>query len=98
MPKVNVRTRPETGALYFDFFYRGIRCREQTALADTPENRKRVEALAKRIQKDMANGTFDYATYFPNSPRVDQFAAKDSDDLAPGTFNSILKQAKLKGH
>jgi predicted RNA binding protein YcfA (HicA-like mRNA interferase family) len=25
-------------------------------------------------------------------------AGKDSDDLAPGTFNSILKQAKLKGH
>ena len=25
-------------------------------------------------------------------------AGKDSEDLAPGTFNSILKQAKLKGH
>ena len=25
-------------------------------------------------------------------------AGKESDDLAPGTFNSILKQAKLKGH
>ena len=25
-------------------------------------------------------------------------AGKDSDDLAPGTLNSILKQAKLKGH
>ena len=24
MPKVNVRTRPETGALYFDFFHRGF--------------------------------------------------------------------------
>ena len=25
-------------------------------------------------------------------------AGKDSNDLAPGTFNSILKQAGLKGH
>jgi predicted RNA binding protein YcfA (HicA-like mRNA interferase family) len=25
-------------------------------------------------------------------------AGKDIDNLAPGTFNSILKQAKLKGH
>ena len=25
-------------------------------------------------------------------------AGKESDDLAPGTYNSILKQAKLKGH
>jgi predicted RNA binding protein YcfA (HicA-like mRNA interferase family) len=24
-------------------------------------------------------------------------AGRDSDDLAPGTFNSILKQAKKKG-
>ena len=32
----NVRVRPETGCLYFDFQYRGIRCRELTALTDTP--------------------------------------------------------------
>jgi len=25
-------------------------------------------------------------------------AGKESDDLAPGTYNSILKQARLKGH
>jgi predicted RNA binding protein YcfA (HicA-like mRNA interferase family) len=31
-----------------------------------------------------------------NSGRV-TVAGRDSDDLAPGTFNSILKQAKLKG-
>lgn len=50
MPDVNIRARPDTGQLFFDFRYRGIRCREQTALADTSENRKRVEALAKRIK------------------------------------------------
>ena len=27
-----VRARPETGKLYFDFFYQGTRCREQTDL------------------------------------------------------------------
>ncbi|MCZ8167195.1 DUF3596 domain-containing protein [Silanimonas sp.] len=94
MPKINVRARPETGALYFDFFHRGVRCREQTALADTPENRKRVEALAKRIQKDMANGTFDYATYFPNSPRVDQFAGNDGgDSTAAASHAAPLSQS-----
>lgn len=70
---VNVRARQDTGQLFLDFRYRGVRCREQTALADTPENRRRVEALAKRIQKEMQSGSFDYATHFPSSPRADQF-------------------------
>mgnify|MGYP002682644177 FL=1 len=34
----------------------------------------------------------------PVKPGRVTVAAKDGDDLAPGTFNSILKQAKLKGH
>lgn len=62
-----VRARPETGKLYFDFFYRGVRCREQTDLPDTPANRKRVEAVMRRIEIELQQGTFDYARYFPNS-------------------------------
>jgi predicted RNA binding protein YcfA (HicA-like mRNA interferase family) len=34
----------------------------------------------------------------PTKPGRVTVAGKDSDDLAPGTFNSIMKQAKLKGH
>lgn len=34
----------------------------------------------------------------PTKPGRVTVAGKDSDDLAPGTFNSILKQAGLKGH
>ncbi len=62
-----VRARPETGKLYFDFFHQGARCREQTDLPDTPANRKRVEAVMRRIETEMQQGTFDYARYFPNS-------------------------------
>lgn len=69
-----VRVRPETGTLYLDFFYRGVRCREQTALADTPENRKKVQSLLNRVQKDITQGAFDYAAVFPGSPRAVQFA------------------------
>lgn len=65
---VKVRTRPETGNLYFDFGYRGKRCREQTALPDTPANRRHVEALARSIERDIRNGRFEYARYFPDSP------------------------------
>jgi integrase len=37
--------------LFIDFYFRGVRCREQTALPDTAENRKKVQALLNRIQK-----------------------------------------------
>lgn len=96
MAKVQIRSRPETGALYLDFFFRGSRCREQTALKDTPENRKRVQALAKRIQKEIEHGSFDYATHFPNSPRVEQFAegsAGAGGGQAPATTAAPVAEA-----
>lgn len=73
-----VRARPETGTLYLDFFYRGVRCREQTSLPDTAENRKKVQALLSRVQKEMAQGSFDYAAVFPASPKAAQFASAPS--------------------
>lgn len=65
-----IRVRPETGLLYLDFFYRGTRCREQTALPNSAENRKKVQTLLNRIQKEIAQGSFDYAATFPGSPRA----------------------------
>jgi|SRR5690348_574142 integrase len=67
---VKVRARPETGKLYLDFGYRGTRCREYTALSDTPANRRQVDGLARRIERDIRSGRFEYAHYFPDSPRA----------------------------
>jgi integrase len=61
-----------------DFFYRGVRCREQTALSDSTENRKKVQALLNRIEREIRQGTFNYATTFPGSARAAQFAAADA--------------------
>lgn len=60
--------------LYLDFFYRGVRCREQTALHDTTANRRRVQALMNRIEKEIRTGVFDYAATFPNSTRAAEFS------------------------
>lgn len=79
-----IRVRPETGTLYLDFFYRGTRCREQTALADTAENRKKVQLLLNRIEKDIRRGGFDYAAVFPNSPRVARFTADSRAQMTSG--------------
>lgn len=82
-----LRVRPETGTLYVDFQFRGVRCREQTALADTPANRRVVETLAKRIDREIAKGCFDYGRTFPDSPRAAQFRTTDR----PGDAVSVAR-------
>ena len=69
----SVNARPETGKLFIDFRYKGKRCREQTSLEDTRENRKRVQKLLDRIEAEITLGTFDYVKHFPGSPKAQQF-------------------------
>lgn len=73
-----VRARKETGKLYMDFFYLGVRCREQTALTDTSQNRARVEKLLQRIEAKILLGEFEYSEFFPESPNARKFAAQEA--------------------
>lgn len=68
-----IYARKENNRLVIDFSYRGKRCREQTALDNTRENRKRVQKLLDRIQAEITLGTFDYARHFPNSSKAQEF-------------------------
>jgi len=68
-----IRTRLGSNTLFIDFYYMKKRCREQTSLPDTPANRKKLEVLASRINAEILLDQFDYARYFPNSPRVEEF-------------------------
>lgn len=69
--------RERKGLLFFDFRYKGVRCREQTALSDTAGNRKKLNPILERIEASIKLGTFRYEDFFPGSSRVAQFA----DDL-----------------
>lgn len=69
----SIRVREATQKLFFDFHFRGKRCREQTALENTPANRKKLQAILKRIEAEITLGTFEYHKYFPNSPRAQEF-------------------------
>lgn len=60
----SVRSRLETGQLFLDFKYLGRRMREQTALSDTPANRKRLQKVLDRIETEIALGAFDYQKTF----------------------------------
>ena len=74
---VNVRTRPETGKLYFDFRYLDTRCREYTTLDDTKVNRRRMEQVAEKISAEITLGSFQYRQYFPNSKRAEAFESAE---------------------
>ena len=74
--------RSRSGKLFFDFRYRGVRCREQTKLSDNPVNRKRATTILERIEAEILVGTFDYATYFPNSNSTERFRRIDAVQLA----------------
>ena len=69
----SVRCRKDTGHLFFDFRFGGVRCREQTMLPDTAANRKKMKIVLERIEADIAMGVFDYRRFFPESVFATQF-------------------------
>jgi integrase len=79
MANVNQRN----GLLFFDFRYRGIRCREYTKLDDTPANRKRMQKVLDRIEHAIADGSFDYGAFFPGSANAARFAASGAQGQLP---------------
>ena len=88
-----IRARADTGMLYMDFFYRGVRCREQTALPDNVVNRKTVQTFLNRIQREIAQGTFDYAATFPSSQRAARFAKQEEEQKASPRSASHVQAA-----
>lgn len=69
MASINART----GKLYFDFRYKGQRCREYTKLEDNQPNRRRMEKILQRIEAEITLGTFVYRDYFPDSSKANIF-------------------------
>lgn len=67
----SINERQDT--LFFDFRYRGQRCREYTKLSDTAANRKRMQVALDKIEADISMGMFDYAKVFPGSKLAVKF-------------------------
>jgi integrase len=75
--------RADKGRLFIDFIYRGHRCRESLHLADNRENRIVACQLIRRIEAELALGTFDYAATFPHRRK----AEKSSESRKRGVQN-----------
>lgn len=70
-----VRVRKDTGKLFIDFQFGGRRCREQTALDDSPKNRKLLQSLLNKLDAQIELGQFVYSEFFPSSPNAKKFDA-----------------------
>ncbi|WP_419616932.1 Arm DNA-binding domain-containing protein [Thiolapillus sp.] len=69
----SVRVRKETGNLFMNFRYQGRRCREQSTLSDTKTNRKKLQRIVDKVEREIEAGTFEYSKYFPNSKNLKHF-------------------------
>lgn len=78
------------GALFFDFRFRGHRCREYTKLTDTAANRKKMQVVLDKIESDISMGTFDYAKVFPGSKLAAKFSAASVPLPAPASSAAVL--------
>lgn len=85
-----VRQRKETGKLYLDFFYQGLRLREQTALKDTPTNRKKVEQLLAKVEAKILLDDLDYAEFFPGSKNLQKLGLNNA------AKNQTLQPVQIK--
>lgn len=82
----SINVRKETGKLVLDFRYKGVRCREHTALEDSGLNRKKVAKILERIEVEIKLGTFDYAKFFPGS----KLASRFQEPIQPHTPAAIV--------
>lgn len=78
----SIRSRTDNSLLFFEFRLNGVRCREQTLLAETPVNRKKLEKVLAKIESEIADGTFVYANYFPNSKALKRLAKTSEVEAA----------------
>ena len=87
MSKIGIR--PETNTLYFDFRVLGIRCREQTPLRDTKENRKKMQFVLDRLDQAIIDKSFNYRDFFPESGRISAFEAAQQKAGEPRSASPI---------
>ena len=76
----SIQTRKRDNTLIIDFYNKGVRCREQTALTDTSANRKKVQKVLDRIEAEIAAGTFEYRRFFPGSKNAEKFDGSAKPD------------------
>ncbi len=87
----SIRTVNKSNKLFFDFRYKGYRCREYTNLDDTKTKRERLERVLRKIEKEIENGIFDYSDYFPNSKNLKRVTRSTGNSIEPSHQTAAAK-------
>jgi len=82
----SIRKRNDSGRIFIDFRYKGIRCREQTSLNDTTANRRKAQKLLDHIEFEISNGTFEHSRFLSGGKNT---AKVDVLNAVPQTVNSV---------
>ncbi len=77
------------GSIEIDFYYRGVRCRESLKLAPNTANRRYASRLKAEIEGRIARGDFNYAEFFPESPRARTLSRRAGDAI---TVREVLRR------
>ncbi|MCQ8876539.1 site-specific integrase [Pseudoalteromonas shioyasakiensis] len=85
--------RNRSGKLFFDFYYQGVRCREQTLLLDTKANRNKLEKVLENIEAQIMLDRFVYRDVFPKSTRCSVF--KKYDDQIQTLKETTINKSDL---
>jgi integrase len=72
-------TRIIKGRLYYDFYFKGVRCTEAAGLEATKENLKQAKKYMKLIKAEIDNQVFQYEKHFPHGAKIRQFAPEKED-------------------
>ncbi len=89
--RCTVPVRVKNGKLFFDFFWRGIRCKEYTGLGDSAENRRTCERKMAAAEIAIERGSFDYRAHFPRGSRLHVLYPNDRiRDGAVTTFDDYI--------
>ncbi len=85
------------GRLYYDFYFKGVRCTEAAGLAATKENRKKAGKYLKLISAEIDNDVFQYERHFPHGTKIEIFSPGKEDlpfnqYLADWMAGKVLKE------
>jgi len=95
---VTIRKGKKKNTISLDFNYQGIRCRESLKGLDTNKaNIKFAERKLASIEHEIAIGTFNYATHFPESKRAAIFGkVKTKDKLLGDAVDEWIRIQQTK--
>lgn len=89
--------RARGSSIIIDFTYKGERCRESLKIKPTKENLRFAKRKKEAISYEIALGTFDYLTHFPNSKKAIKIAgALGSVKTVEQALKEWLRRAEIR--